>query len=302
MSAVEMIKTAIARIKAAKEKLRTWLTSNGVTVPDGTKLDGMVDMLNDVPVSVGGADFLEEKLDMGYMFYNGWRDDILDNILTVCKSVSSMYGVFENNRKREEIDMSHIDATYCAGMYHAFKSCTAKKIFLPKSEKSLVTTLDMAFHSSSVESLDFSSIALPRVAYLNQAFNSSSIKEIIGLNIKLLGLNPASVDNNSPFPQGRSGSNKKLERLTFRTCADGAAGWKYAIDVRYCSFLVSGFVEMVESLQDINGESDSVKSYAKITITGNPCVTGTLSDGTACDVLTDADRAIATSKGWTIVA
>ena len=61
------------------------------------------------------------------------------------------------------------------------------------------------------------------------------------------------------------------------------------------------FVEMVESLQDINGESDSVKNYAKITITGNPCVTGKLSDGTVCDVLTDTDRAIATTKGWTLI-
>lgn len=70
MSAVEMIKTAIARIKSAKEKLRTWLTNAGVTVPDGTKLDGMVDMLDDVSVS-GGDDW--EITDASRLFYGGSR-------------------------------------------------------------------------------------------------------------------------------------------------------------------------------------------------------------------------------------
>ena len=53
MSAVEMIKTAIARIKTAKEKLRTWLTNAGVTVPDGTKLDGMAALIEGIEAGGG---------------------------------------------------------------------------------------------------------------------------------------------------------------------------------------------------------------------------------------------------------
>ena len=58
----------------------------------------------------------------------------------------------------------------------------------------------------------------------------------------------------------------------------------------YCSFDREGMVEFFNSLPSPEITSGD---YAKINITGNPCVT----DGT----LTDADRAIAINKGWILV-
>lgn len=79
---------------------------------------------------------------------------------------------------------------------------------------------------------------------------------------------------------------------------------KYAIrseiNISYCNMERSGFLEMIDTITDVSSLSLS-SSYKKITITGNPCVTGSLSDGTACETLTDEDRSIATTKGWTLV-
>lgn len=81
---------------------------------------------------------------------------------------------------------------------------------------------------------------------------------------------------------------------------DGKYAIRSAVDISYCSMERSGFLEMIGTITDVSalGLSESV---TKIAITGNPCVTGTLSDGTACDVLNDEDRSIATAKGWTLV-
>ena len=42
--------------------------------------------------------------------------------------------------------------------------------------------------------------------------------------------------------------------------------------------------------------------YFKVIITGNPGVTGLLPDGvTACETITDEDRALVTARGWTLI-
>ena len=42
------VQTQIDRLTGAKTNLSTWLTNNGVTVPDGTLLDGLVSLLDSV--------------------------------------------------------------------------------------------------------------------------------------------------------------------------------------------------------------------------------------------------------------
>ena len=107
-----------------------------------------------------------------------------------------------------------------------------------------------------------------------------------------------SVNGSNCFPKGTSLAPAALKRLTFHA-ETALTGFSY-LDIRYCSFVRAGMVEFFNSLPDIT-QSAASSSYKTITITGNPCITGTLADGTACDTLTDEDRAIATSKGWTLV-
>lgn len=50
------IQTELARIKGAKADLKSWVEENGVTVPDGTLLDGLVTLAKTVETGGGGDD------------------------------------------------------------------------------------------------------------------------------------------------------------------------------------------------------------------------------------------------------
>ena len=49
------IQTELARIKGAKADLQSWVEENGVTVPDGTLIDGLVELAKTVETGDGGG-------------------------------------------------------------------------------------------------------------------------------------------------------------------------------------------------------------------------------------------------------
>ena len=49
------IQTELARIKGAKADLQSWVEENGVTVPDGTLIDGLVELAKTVETGGGGG-------------------------------------------------------------------------------------------------------------------------------------------------------------------------------------------------------------------------------------------------------
>lgn len=364
MSAVEMIKTAIARIKAAKEKLRTWLTNAGVTVPDGTKLDGMVDMLDDVTVS-SGDDW--EITDASYLFYHGAKFDIFDKLIKHVKTPKNMKSMFSyadiSGVDISNIDTSGIDTTIannagylfsgsklnslenivfpefyekarldgmfqnCTSLIHGvfnklkingsafmnniFNGCTNLKdadFSGIECTGSLTGPGDTCFYNcSNVERISFGKNALFYTLSMLQTFYKCS--KLKYLDISMVRVSPIVSNFNSEVSQIFYGCTsleeiigwrlgvwktppcKTLKRLTFYPVDYSI---KASVSINNMQFEVSGFIEMAESLPVTSG------GYT-ISIKGNPCVTGTLSDGTVCDVLTDADRSIATAKGWTLV-
>lgn len=364
MSAVEMIKTAIARIKAAKEKLRTWLTNAGVTVPDGTKLDGMVDMLDDVSVSSGDA---WEIKDASYLFYYGARFDIFDKLIKHVKTPKNMKNMFGyadiSGVDISNIDTSGIDTTIANNAGYLFSGSKLKSLenivfpeFYEKARfngmfqncTSLIhgvfnklkingsadmsnvfngcTNLedadfsgiectgrltgpgDMCFYNcSNVERISFGKNALFYTTSMLQTFYKCS--KLKYLDISMIRVFPSFKGFSSQIQQIFYGCTaleeiigwrlgvwktppcKTLKRLTFYPVDYSIEA---SVSIANMQFEVSGFVEMAESLPVASG------GYT-ISIKGNPCVTGTLSDGTACDVLNDEDRSIATARGWTLV-
>lgn len=349
MSAVETIKEVISRIKSAKEKLKSWLTNAGVTVPDGTKLDGMVEMLDDVSVS-GGDD--SEYIDGGFLFARNVQISI-DKIYTVLKKIRNFYsmewmfqnctqlnsvdlsflntnkvekmnGLFGNCSKITELNMSGFDTRSVKNMASMFSGCsklkhidlssfdTSKTEFFGSMFEgcSMLTEIDvsgfdtsnavnmygMFSNCSMLEELDLSSFDTSNVTKMNNMFyGCQSLKNLLYFS----AMNGAGLS--IYFPKGSSSKRYSLKRLTFRNdLPDGKYAIRSAVDISYCSMERSGFLEMIGTITDVSalGLSESV---TKIAITGNPCVTGTLSDGTACDVLNDEDRSIATAKGWTLV-
>ena len=51
------IATEYTRLKNAKEDIKAYITSRGITVPDGTKLDGMTTLLEQISGSEPLAEF-----------------------------------------------------------------------------------------------------------------------------------------------------------------------------------------------------------------------------------------------------
>lgn len=47
------IQTELARIKGAKADLQSWVEENGVAVPDGTLIDGLVELAKTVETGGG---------------------------------------------------------------------------------------------------------------------------------------------------------------------------------------------------------------------------------------------------------
>ena len=121
--------------------------------------------------------------------------------------------------------------------------------------------------------------------------SGDAVEEIIGYGFP--GIPPTSWFWNGPFPQGvvSTGIKGKLRRLTFRQ--DLPTG-EYAISgsfaISYNSFTRESLVEMFNTLPDVNPLLNAYGAK-KINIEGNDGASG----------LTYADRAIATSKGWTLI-
>lgn len=242
---------------------------------DTSKVTNMNSMFRQLNISCLDISSLDtgNVTDMSYMFNN----------MSVCKSiifgekfdtskVTNMSNMFYNNGI-ENIDLSIFNTSKCTNMSSMFGSC-----------QKLSGTLN------------FDTIDTSLVTDMSSIFSSCrNIEEILNLSA------PKKAGITIGFPNGTSTTRYALKRLTFKTdLPEGVYSIRSAISIKYCSIERSGMIEMFNSLPDITAANVGT-SYKKITITGNPCLTGILPDGTACETLTDEDRAIATAKGWTLV-
>ena len=57
------IQTELARIKGAKADLKSWVEENGVVVPDGTLIDGLVELAKTVETGGGGDTQIDGLID-----------------------------------------------------------------------------------------------------------------------------------------------------------------------------------------------------------------------------------------------
>lgn len=115
------INTEIARLEAAKTALAASITSKGVTVPDGTKLDGMSALVDSIQQG-GGENW--QITDARYLFYYGARWDIKDKLLphlTGITNAESMLSYITSGT----IDLSEFDFSKVANATRMFGSSTA---------------------------------------------------------------------------------------------------------------------------------------------------------------------------------
>lgn len=112
----------IERLEGAKNALAASIEGKGVAVPEGTKIDGMAALVEQIQGG-GGADFYID--DASYLFYKGARESLLNQFLPLLRDINSMQGMFQdaNENFAEGIDLSGVDLTNVKNMDNAFRSC-----------------------------------------------------------------------------------------------------------------------------------------------------------------------------------
>ena len=142
-------------------------------------------------ISSGGEDF--EINDASYLFYNGARINILNDLLSRIKSPKSFsycfYGSF-NSIKQETLDLSTIDMSNCSTFHNMFYntnftlSVILKNIVLPNNLKSAIDCYGM-FRGVYLPSLDLSSIIFENIINAYGMFENAKINNLILPNLKV---------------------------------------------------------------------------------------------------------------------
>ena len=290
---------------------------------------GYADGFEDGVESVSGEEWY--ITDASYLFSDGARLDIKDTLLSRLKDVTDIRNMFTNCTTLSEVDVSNWDTSKVTNMVNAFSGChVLEELDVSNWDTRNVTNMSNMFSNcQKVKNLDISKFDTSNVTNISYMFNgckeithldfsnwdTGNIKTISGLFANCTALEEIvgfSATNKAGFtirfPDTSSTSTRyRLRRLTFRTdLPDGVYSIRSAILVRRCSFDRDGMVEMFNTLPDVSGLGLS-SSDTTITITGNPCVSDTVtllgSDYINVDSmkLTAEDEAIAASKGWTLV-
>lgn len=261
---------------------------------------------------------------MKSMFYNCYALKELDLSNFDTSNATTMYQTFYGCQSLTNLDVTKLDTSKVTDMRSMFAYCQKlKSIDISKFDTSNVTDMTGMFNMCvGLEELDFSGLNTEKVTSMNQLFYNCTGLKRVNLNVNtdnvtnisymcssknleeflnFSATNKAGISLQYCFPYGSKTNTARLRRLTFRTdLPEGKYAVRSSFDIKYCDFPREGMVEMFNTLPDVSSLGLAATN-TKITITGNPCLTGKMKDGTSCELLTDEDRAIATNKGWTLV-
>lgn len=277
----------------AKEELIGCLTN----VTSAASMFSGSDKLTEVDLSAFDTSRVTE---MGFMFHGCSALTSLDLSSFDTSNVTNMSGMFDSCVGLTNLDVTKFDTSKVANMASMFSFCRA------------LTSLDVShFDTSNVESMykmfgncgaltsvgDLSGWDTSKVDSMSGMFTlCDALTQIIGFSAT------KSAGMTIGFPYGDSTSSRaNLKRLTFRTdLPEGKYAIRSAIKIPYCDMERSGFNEMISTITDVSGLNLSA-NYTKITITGNPCITGTNKAGETVETLTAEDREACVARGWTLV-
>ena len=87
------IQSEINRIKAAVTALAASISRKGVTVPDGTKLDGMSALVDSIQTGSGSGGDVPTISDASYFFYEGTRVDEFESMKKYVRKHELRFGI-----------------------------------------------------------------------------------------------------------------------------------------------------------------------------------------------------------------
>ena len=147
------IQSEINRIKAAVAALAASITNKGVTVPDGTKLDGMAALVDSI--QQGGSE--DWKITDGrYLFYQGARWDIKDKLLPHLYHITIAQSMFSN--MEGDVDLSEFDLSSVEDARALMSYCQAITSIVGLYLPNCTNAASMCLGCKNITEVDLSSV------------------------------------------------------------------------------------------------------------------------------------------------
>ena len=155
-------------INTAKNDIKTAIENKGVVVGD-VSISDYASKINEIS-SGGGADF--EINDCSYLFYKGAKINIVDELLKLCKNVTSVEQMFYQCTTLKNLDLSSLDIGTSTNMQYMFYSCQAlENLDLSNFNTENVTNMNYMFNMCyALKNLDVSSFNTKKVQNMSSMF------------------------------------------------------------------------------------------------------------------------------------
>lgn len=273
----------------------------------------------------GGAD--GTITDASYLFAENRRLNDMETLLPLVKAPSDMRYMFYNSDELVSVDLSHVDTSNVAEMGHIFVGCTSLTEILGFSAVTQIAA-DLPCGSeyddtlSPLKRLTFRT-DMPdyQTAYhglLDIQYCSFEREDLVALfntlpesSLPTIGVTFESRSAVSMITQYYEDRNTSLtvidaEGIVYHTNPMGVANLSKETgtltDEDGTSRAPTFPITVCGSWLEHSNYISTPDLYFKVIITGNPGVTGLLPDGvTACETISDDERALVTARGWTLV-
>lgn len=127
--------------------------------------------------------------DCAYLFYNNTRSEILNDVLKLCKNVSSVTSMFHNNIKITEVDLTGITTNNIVSFNNAFSGCSKMTKCICPLDISTATDVSYAFAGcTKLTDLDISKLKVKEAKIASAMFQNCS-------NLTSLDLSHLEFDN-----------------------------------------------------------------------------------------------------------
>ncbi len=255
-----------------------------------------------------------------YLFYNGYRTDYVNELLSLCDGITNAYNMFRNCSNLTELDVSNLDTSNVTNMGYIFDGCSnLTELDVSKFNTSNVTNMSYMFNScSKLTQLDVSNFNTANVTNMSymfyrcskltqldtSKFDTSKVTDMSSMfcdcsNLTELNLsnfdmsNVTSVSNMFLYCSNLTNiqSFKNLGKAYNRTTSNYSS---YRLDLSSVrSLTYASLMDIINNLYDLNLSYDVAN--------GGTLYRQTIKlDSTVKSKLTDTDKAIATNKGWDI--
>lgn len=167
----------LQQLQTDKQNLVDNLVTKGVSATSNETFTSLVPKVLDI--QSGGTD--AEITDASYLFYNGTRLDYLNELLNLCKNVTSTYQMFYLCSTLKSVDLSDFDMSNVTTMYYMFYMCTSlKSIIWKNGTTSKNTDMGNVFYAcNNLESIDLSNFDTSNVtSFVSLFYNCQRLAQI----------------------------------------------------------------------------------------------------------------------------